>query len=97
MSMPMLPCGRTARRPGRATGLTDDGRADLRHFDRDARLGAAESTGSYLARWLPGLAIAATLAANVAHGLGDGLAGATLAAWPAVALAGSYELSCWQH
>ena len=32
--------------------------------------------------------IAATLAANVAHGLGNGLAGATAAAWPAVALAG---------
>lgn len=45
-----------------------------------------------LARWLPGLGIAATLAANMAHGLGDGLAGATVAAWPAIALAGSYEL-----
>src|SRR6516225_11890626 len=45
-----------------------------------------------LARWLPGLGIAATLAANVAHGLGHGPAGAGVAAWPAVALAGSYEL-----
>jgi hypothetical protein len=45
-----------------------------------------------LARWLLGLGIAATPAANVAHGLGDGLAGATVAAWPTVALAGSYEL-----
>jgi hypothetical protein len=45
-----------------------------------------------LARWLLGLGIAATLAANVAHGLGDGLAGAAVAAWPAVALVGSYEL-----
>ena len=45
-----------------------------------------------LARWLLGLGIAATLAANVAHGPGDGLAGATAAARPAVALAGSYEL-----
>ena len=45
-----------------------------------------------LARWLLGLGIAATLAANVAHGLGDGLIGATVAAWPAVALVGSYEL-----
>jgi hypothetical protein len=45
-----------------------------------------------LARWLLGLGIAATLAANVAHGLGDGLAGATVAAWPTVALVGSYEL-----
>ena len=44
-----------------------------------------------LARWLPGLGIAATLAANVAHGLGHGPVGAAVAAWPAVALAGSYE------
>jgi hypothetical protein len=45
-----------------------------------------------LARWLLGLGIAATLAANVAHGLGHGLTGAAVAAWPAVALIGSYEL-----
>lgn len=45
-----------------------------------------------LARWLLGLGIAATLAANVAHGLGHGPAGAAVAAWPAVALMGSYEL-----
>src|ERR1700757_3166569 len=41
-----------------------------------------------LARWLLGLVIAA----NVAHGLGHGLTGAAVAAWPAVALVGSYEL-----
>jgi hypothetical protein len=45
-----------------------------------------------LARWLLGLGIAATLAANVAHGPGHGLIGATMAAWSAVALVGSYEL-----
>jgi len=45
-----------------------------------------------LARWLLGLGIAATLAANVAHGLGHGPSGAVVAAWPAVALVGSYEL-----
>jgi hypothetical protein len=45
-----------------------------------------------LARWLLGLGIAATLAANVAHGVGHGPAGAAVAAWPAVALVGSYEL-----
>jgi hypothetical protein len=45
-----------------------------------------------LAQWLPGLGIAATLAANVAHGLGHGPVGAAVAAWPAVALVGSYEL-----
>jgi hypothetical protein len=45
-----------------------------------------------LARWLLGLGITATLAANVAHGLGQGPVGAVVAAWPAVALVGSYEL-----
>jgi Protein of unknown function (DUF2637) len=45
-----------------------------------------------LARWLLGLGIAATLAANVAHGLGHGPVGAVVGAWPAVALVGSYEL-----
>jgi hypothetical protein len=45
-----------------------------------------------LARWLLGLGIAATLTANVAHGLGHGPVGAGVAAWPAVALVGSYEL-----
>ena len=45
-----------------------------------------------LARWLLGLGIAATLAANVYHGLGHGPIGAAVAAWPAVALVGSYEL-----
>jgi hypothetical protein len=45
-----------------------------------------------LARWLLELGIAATLAANVAHGLGHGPTGAAVAAWPAVALVGSYEL-----
>lgn len=33
-----------------------------------------------------------TLAANVAQGLGHGIVGATVAAWAAVALVGSYEL-----
>jgi hypothetical protein len=42
-----------------------------------------------LARWLLGLGIAATLAANVAHGLGHGPIGAAMAAWLAVALVGS--------
>jgi hypothetical protein len=45
-----------------------------------------------LARWLLGLGIAATLAANVAHGLGNGRVDAAVGLWPAVALVGSYEL-----
>jgi len=46
-----------------------------------------------LARWLLGLGIAATLAANMAQGWSHGLVGAVVAAWPAVSLVGSYELS----
>ena len=42
--------------------------------------------------WLLGLGVAATLAANVPHGLGHGPVGAAVAASPAVALVGSYEL-----
>lgn len=45
-----------------------------------------------LARWLLGLGITATFAANVARGLGHGAAGAAVAARPAVTLVGSYEL-----
>ncbi len=45
-----------------------------------------------LARWLLGLGITATLAANATHGLGHGPIGAIVAAWPAVALVGTYEL-----
>jgi hypothetical protein len=47
--------------------------------------------GPTLARWLLGLGMATTFAANVAHSLGHGPIGAA-DAWPAVALAGSYEL-----
>jgi Protein of unknown function (DUF2637) len=45
-----------------------------------------------LARWLLGVGITATLAANLAHCQGHGLASAAVAAWPAVALVGSCEL-----
>ncbi len=48
-----------------------------------------------LARWLLGLGIAATVTANMAQGWSHGLAGAVVAAWPAVSLAGSYELLVW--
>jgi hypothetical protein len=40
------------------------------------------------ARWLPGLGVAATLAANVAHGLGHRPVGVALAAWRVAASAG---------
>lgn len=45
-----------------------------------------------LARWLLAAGIGATLAANIAAGAAYGLLGAMVAAWPALALVGSYEL-----
>jgi Protein of unknown function (DUF2637) len=45
-----------------------------------------------LAAWSLGIAIIATIGANLAHGLGHGPIGALVSAWPALALVGSYEL-----
>ncbi|HUY51118.1 MAG TPA: DUF2637 domain-containing protein [Streptosporangiaceae bacterium] len=45
-----------------------------------------------LARWLLAAGIGATLAANVLAGATAGVLGAVVAAWPALALVGSYEL-----
>ncbi|HUY52732.1 MAG TPA: DUF2637 domain-containing protein [Streptosporangiaceae bacterium] len=45
-----------------------------------------------LARWCLGAGIIATTGANLAHGLGHGPIGALVSAWPALALAGSFEL-----
>jgi hypothetical protein len=45
-----------------------------------------------LARWCLGAGIVATTGANLAHGLGHGPIGALVSAWPALALAGSFEL-----
>ena len=45
-----------------------------------------------LARWCLSAGIAATISANLAHGLGHGPVGALVSAWPALALAGSFEL-----
>ena len=76
---------------GRLVPLTVDG---LIYASSMVMLGSARRRVPVppLARWLLGLGIAATLAANVVHGLGQGPAGAVVAAWPAVALVGSYEL-----
>jgi hypothetical protein len=49
----------------------------------------------WLARWMLALGITASLAVNVAQGWSHGLVGAAAAAWPAVALVGSYELLAW--
>jgi hypothetical protein len=48
-----------------------------------------------LARWMLALGIAASLAVNVAQGWSHGVVGAVVAAWPALALIGSYELLAW--
>jgi len=48
-----------------------------------------------LARWLLVAGIGATLFANVLAGAAYGLLGAAVAAWPALALVGSYELLMW--
>src|SRR6201987_873996 len=80
-----------AGRTGRLVPLTVDGliyASSMVMLDSAGRKVPAPA----LARWLLGLGITATLAANVAHGLGHGLTGAVVAAWPAVALVGSYEL-----
>ncbi len=45
-----------------------------------------------LARWCLGAGVAATIGANLAHGLGHGPIGALVSAWPALALAGSFEI-----
>src|SRR6266851_704166 len=45
-----------------------------------------------LARWCLGAGIVATISANLAHGLGHGPIGTLVSAWPALALAGSFEL-----
>jgi hypothetical protein len=45
-----------------------------------------------LARWCLGAGILATVGANLAHGLGHGPIGALVSSWPALALAGSFEL-----
>jgi len=45
-----------------------------------------------LALWSLDSGILATVGANLAHGLGHGPVGALVSAWPALALAGSFEL-----
>ncbi|SRR5260370_1049418 len=47
----------------------------------------------WLARFMLGLAVIATLAANIGYGLPDGLTGALLSGWPALAFIGSAEMA----
>lgn len=45
-----------------------------------------------LAKWSLAVGIAATIGANLAHGLNHGPIGALVSAWPGLALVGSFEL-----
>jgi hypothetical protein len=74
---------------GQLVPLTVDG---LIYASSMVMLDSARRKVPVPARWLLSLGIAATLAANVAHGLGHGPSGAFVAAWSAVALVGSYDL-----
>lgn len=47
----------------------------------------------WLARFMLGLSVVATLTANIAYGSAFGLAGALLSGWPAVAFIGSAEMA----
>lgn len=61
---------------GPFTGAGEDGAEHVRDYAaRPVCLGGHRGPAD---RWLLGLGIAATLAANVAHGLGDGLTGAAV-------------------
>ena len=57
---------------------------------RTARAGLS---APWLAQAMLGLAVVATLAANIAYGARYGLAGALLSGWPAVAFIGSAEMA----
>lgn len=62
---------------------------------QSARRGIRGWRALWLAYSMLGAGIAATIAANVAHGVSHGPTGAAVAALPALALVGSYELLMW--
>jgi len=57
------------------------------------RAARAGLSAPWLAQAMLGLAVVATLAANVAYGAHFGMAGALLSGWPAVAFIGSAEMA----
>jgi hypothetical protein len=52
----------------------------------------ALATAPRLARWMLGIGVAATVAANVAYGLPHGLLAALVSAWPGISFVGAAEL-----
>lgn len=75
--------------PGTIDGLVVASSVVLWHAARRGR------RGPFLAYFALALGVGATLGANVLHGLGNGVIGAVVAAWPAVALVLAYELLMW--
>jgi hypothetical protein len=75
--------------PGTVDGVVYCSSMVLLHAARHHR------TVPSLARWGLACGIAATLTANLAAGIGHGVPGAVIAAWPAAALVFSYELLLW--
>ena len=63
--------------------------------DGAAGLARRQVPAPRMARWLLAAGIGATVAANVLAGVSYGPLGAIVAAWPAAALVGSYELLMW--
>jgi hypothetical protein len=57
-----------------------------------AARGTQQAGRAALARVMLWLGIAATVGANIAYGVGFGLLGAVISAWPTVAFIGSVEL-----
>ena len=57
------------------------------------RAARARLATPWLARFMLGLAVVATLAANIAYGLPYGLPGALISGWPAVAFIGCAEMA----
>jgi hypothetical protein len=76
----------------RPTGAAHGGLAHLRKLHGHPAIGQASRRGARPGQLASAASIVATLAANVVHGLGHGPFGAAVAAWPAVALVGAYEL-----
>jgi len=75
-----------------APRAADGGRADLREFDGDAGLRAAQGARSGAGAVASGLGHRGDACGQRGAWLGHGPVGAAVAAWPAVALVGSYEL-----
>jgi hypothetical protein len=74
------------------SGPVHRGRPDSGSEHAHSRCSLRNQHVAALAHWCLGVGITATIGANLAHGIGHGPIGALVSAWPALALAGSFEL-----